>query len=112
MPPEFEQWCRTSWLPANLGRDFYSKQAETHIQSLAAKIGNLQKEIEGRAGSQIPEQRPHSFALQAPDGQKEQRRHKQSRKKSGDSDSLWSGHAQLIAIGQAGGSASSRFFCW
>ena len=28
MPPEFEQWCRTSWLPANLGRDFYRKQAE------------------------------------------------------------------------------------
>ena len=51
---------------------------------------------------QIPEQRPHSFALQAPDGQKEQRRHKQSRQKSGDSDSLWSGHTQLIAIGQAG----------
>ncbi len=29
MPPEFEQWCKTSWLPANLGRDFYRKQAET-----------------------------------------------------------------------------------
>ena len=55
-----------------------------------------------RAGTQIPEQRPNSFALQAPEGQKEQRRHKQSRQKSGDSDSLWSGHAQLIAIGQAG----------
>ena len=60
-----------------------------------------------RAGTQIPEQRPHSFTLQTPDGQKEQRRHKQSRQKSGNSDSLWSGHAQLIAIGQAGGSASS-----
>ena len=60
-----------------------------------------------RAGTLIPEQRPHSFTLQTPDGQKEQRRHKQSRQKSGDSDSLWSGHAQLIAIGQAGGSASS-----
>ena len=50
MPPEFEQWCRTSWLPANLGRDFYRKQAETHIQSLAAKISRLQREIEERAG--------------------------------------------------------------
>ena len=59
-----------------------------------------------RAGTQIPEQRPHSFTLQTPDGQKEQRRHKQSRQKSGDGDSLWSGHVQLIAIGQAGGSAS------
>ena len=51
MPPEFEQWCKTSWLPSNLGRDFYRKQAETHIQGLATKIGNLQKEIEDRAGS-------------------------------------------------------------
>ena len=50
MPPAFEQWCKTSWLPANLGRDFYRKQAETHIQSLAAKISRLQKEIEDRAG--------------------------------------------------------------
>ena len=50
MPPEFEQWCHTSWLPANLGRDFYRKQAETHIQSLAAKISRLQREIEERAG--------------------------------------------------------------
>ena len=49
MPPEFEQWCKTSWLPSNLGRSFYRKQAETHIQGLATKIGNLQKEIEDRA---------------------------------------------------------------
>ena len=40
MPPEFEQWCKTSWLPSNLGRDFYRKQAETHIQGLASKSGN------------------------------------------------------------------------
>ena len=33
MPPEFEQWCKTSWLPSNLGRDYYRKQAETHIQA-------------------------------------------------------------------------------
>ena len=50
MPPEFEQWCKTSWRPSNLGRRFYRKQAETHIQGLATKIGNLQKEIEDRAG--------------------------------------------------------------
>ena len=29
---------------------FYRKQAETHIQNLATKIGNLQREIEDRAG--------------------------------------------------------------
>ena len=51
MPPEFEQWCKTSWLPANLGRDYYRRQAETHIQDLANKIGRLQKEIEDRAGN-------------------------------------------------------------
>ena len=50
MPPEFEQWCKTSWLPSNLGRSFYRKQAETHIQGLVTKIGNLQREIEDRAG--------------------------------------------------------------
>ena len=49
MPPEFEQWCKTSWLPSNLGRSFYRKQAETHIQGLAAKSGNHQKAIEDRA---------------------------------------------------------------
>ena len=27
MPPEFEQWCRTSRLPANLVRYYYRKQA-------------------------------------------------------------------------------------
>ena len=51
MPPEFEQWCKTSWLPSNLGRDYYRKQAETHIQGLATKISRLQKEIEDRAGN-------------------------------------------------------------
>ena len=55
MPPEFEQWCKTSWLPANLGCDYYRKQAETHIQSLAAKISRLQKEIEDRAGNLLDE---------------------------------------------------------
>ena len=55
MPPEFEQWCKTSWLPANLGRDYYRKQAETHIQGLANKISRLQKEIEDRAGNLLDE---------------------------------------------------------
>ena len=55
MPPEFEQWCKTSWLPANLGRDFYRKQAETHVQYLADKISRLQKEIEDRAGNLLDE---------------------------------------------------------
>ena len=43
MPPEFEQWCKTSWLPANLGRDYYKRQAETHVQDLANKISRLQR---------------------------------------------------------------------
>ena len=51
MPPEFEQWCKTSWLPANLGRDYYRRQAEAHIQDLANKISRLQKEIEARKNS-------------------------------------------------------------
>ena len=55
MPPEFEQWCRTSWLPANLGLDYYRRQAETHIQDLANKISRLQKEIEDRAGNLLDE---------------------------------------------------------
>ena len=55
MSSEFEQWCKTSWLPANLGRDFYRKQAETHIESLALKISNLQGQIEDRAGNLLDE---------------------------------------------------------
>ena len=55
MPPEFEQWCRTSWLPANLGLDYYRKQAETHIDSLATRIANLQRQIEEQAGGLLDE---------------------------------------------------------
>ena len=55
MPPEFEQWCKTSWLPANFGRDFYRKQAETHIASLAQKISNVQRQIEEQAGGLLDE---------------------------------------------------------
>ena len=55
MPPQFEAWCRQSWMPANLGRDYYRKQVETHIVSLALKISNLQREIEDRAGGLLDE---------------------------------------------------------
>ena len=55
MPPEFEQWCKTSWLPANLGRDYYRKQAEAHIDSLATRIANLQRQIEEQAGGLLDE---------------------------------------------------------
>jgi methyl coenzyme M reductase subunit C-like uncharacterized protein (methanogenesis marker protein 7) len=55
MPLEFEQWYKTSWLPANLGRDSYRMQAETHIQGLANMIRCLQKEIEDRSGNLLNE---------------------------------------------------------
>ena len=55
MPPEFEQWCRTSWLPANLGRDYYRKQAETHVASLAQRITKVQRSIEEKAGGLLDE---------------------------------------------------------
>ena len=49
MPPEFEQWCKTSWLPSNLSRSYYKRQAEEHVASLATKIARLQTEMEDRA---------------------------------------------------------------
>ena len=55
MPPEFEQWCRTSWLPANLGRDYYRKQAETHVAALAQRIVNVQRAIEEKVGGLLDE---------------------------------------------------------
>ena len=55
MPPEFEQWCRTSWLLANLGRDYYRKQAEAHVASLAQRIANVQRSIEEKAGGLLDE---------------------------------------------------------
>jgi len=55
MPPEFEQWCKTSWLPANLGRDYYRKQAETHVAALAQRIANMQRAIEEKAGGLLDE---------------------------------------------------------
>ena len=48
-------WCRTSWLPASLGLDSYRKQAETHIDSLATRIANLQRQIEEQAGGLLDE---------------------------------------------------------
>ena len=55
MPPQFEEWCRTSWLPANLGRDYYRKQAETHVAALAQRIANVQRAIEEKAGGLLDE---------------------------------------------------------
>ena len=60
MPPAFEQWCKTSCLPASLWRDYYKRQAETHVQDLANKISRLQKEIEERAGNLL-DQREELF---------------------------------------------------
>ena len=50
-PSAFVQYCRTSWLPANLGRPFYRAQAETHLATLARRIENLNRDIEKTAGS-------------------------------------------------------------
>ena len=45
MQPEFEQWCKTSWLPSNLGRDFYRKQAETHIQAQPPRAATIKRQL-------------------------------------------------------------------
>jgi hypothetical protein len=50
-PADFVQYCRISWLPANLGRPFYRAQAETHLETLARRIENLNRDIEKTAGS-------------------------------------------------------------
>ena len=55
MPPAFEQWCRNSWLPSNIGRTYYRNQAEAHIESLATRIANLQRQIEEQAGGLLDE---------------------------------------------------------
>ena len=49
------QWCRTSWLPSNIGRTYYRNQAEAHIESLATRIANLQRQIEEQAGGLLDE---------------------------------------------------------
>ena len=51
MPEDFKTYCRISWLPANLGRPFYRAQAETHLDTLARRIENLNKDIERQSGS-------------------------------------------------------------
>ena len=48
MPPEFEQWCKTSWLPSNLHR--YEAQVQEHINYLGRKIHGLNKDLERMAG--------------------------------------------------------------
>ena len=50
-PSAFVQYCRTSWLPANLGRPFYRAQAEAHAATLAFRIEHLNKDIERTAGA-------------------------------------------------------------
>ena len=48
MPPEFEQWCKITWLPANLHR--YEKQVRDHIRYLDLKLGRLNAQLEQVAG--------------------------------------------------------------
>ena len=55
MPPQFEHWCRTTWLPSNIGRTYYRYQAEAHIDSLATRIANLERQIEEQAGGLLDE---------------------------------------------------------
>ena len=50
-PAAFVQYCRISWLPANLSRPFYRAQAETYVETLARRIDGLNKDIEKTAGS-------------------------------------------------------------
>ena len=51
MPEDFKTYCRISWLPANLTRPFYKAQAEAHLDTLARRIENLNKDIERQSGS-------------------------------------------------------------
>ena len=55
MPPAFEQWCRTSWLPSNISRPYYRNQAEAHVASLAQRIAHVQRSIEEKAGGLLDE---------------------------------------------------------
>ena len=50
-PADFVTYCRVSWLPANLTRPFYKAQAEAHLETLARRIENLNKDIERQSGS-------------------------------------------------------------
>ena len=55
MPPQFEQWCRMTWLPSNIGRTYYRNQAGAHIESLATRVASLQRQIEEQAGGLLDE---------------------------------------------------------
>jgi hypothetical protein len=50
-PPDFVTYNRISWLPTHLRKSFYRKQAETHVDTLARRIENLNKDIERQSGS-------------------------------------------------------------
>ena len=52
MPPEFEQWCKTSWLPANLGRDFYREPGPL-LTPEAVKPPNISKATVQRCISKL-----------------------------------------------------------
>ena len=51
MPEDFKTYCRISWLPAHIGKPFYRNQAQAHVDALALRIENLNKDIERTAGS-------------------------------------------------------------
>ena len=51
MPEDFKTYCRISWLPAHIGKPFYRNQAQAHVEALALRIENLNKDIERSAGS-------------------------------------------------------------
>ena len=55
MPPEFEQWCRTTWLPSHINQPYYKAQAQQHVASLAQRIANVQRSIEEKAGGLLDE---------------------------------------------------------
>ena len=50
-PEDFITYCRVSWLPAHLSRPFYRAQAQSHVDHLAFRIENLNKDIERAAGA-------------------------------------------------------------
>ena len=51
MPEDFKTYCRISWLPAHIGKPFYRNHAQAHVDALALRIENLNKDIERSAGS-------------------------------------------------------------